>query len=137
MCVPVNFLKKLINQGSMFPQPPSTVSRICTPQLGREHGWAEATPTQGQACLLQPFPEALEGRTGEDEDLSKERNRPGVSSRWVSENVIIWDGGREHCAEVKNKVPSKAQNRAGTLVKTLPYFYIYFHILQSRLWLVL
>lgn len=50
--------------------------------------------------MLQPFPEALEGRTGEDEDLpSKERNRPRVSSRWVSENVVIWDGGREHCAE--------------------------------------
>ena len=60
---------------------------------------------------------------GEDEDSpSRERNRPRVSSRWVSENVVICDGGGEQCAEGEKTVPSKVQYRAGTLVKTLPYF---------------
>ena len=50
---------------------------------------------------------------GEDEDSpSKERNRPRVSSRWVSENVVIWDGGGEQCAEGGKMVPSKVQYKA-------------------------
>lgn len=99
--------------------------------LGRLHAtaqrsteWAEATPTQGQACLLQPFPEALRDGRGKMRTCPVKREiGQGVSSRWVSENVVIWDEAGNTVLRVKNKVLSKAQNRAGTLVKTLPYFW--------------
>lgn len=68
-----------------------------------EQGVGRGDAHTAQACSLQPFPEALEGRMGEDEDSpSKERNRPRVSSRWVSENAVIWDGGGEQRAEGEN-----------------------------------